>query len=66
MPASYLQEAFGTFAPHTDKEAAVKFALDLVLAERTVLDDQVDKNNEVSFVKKGRQLDETIHKADTT
>jgi hypothetical protein len=29
MPASYLQEAFGTFAPHTDKEAAVKFALDL-------------------------------------
>ena len=43
----------------------MKFALDLVLAEDR-LDDQVDKNNEVSFVKKGRQLDETIHKADTT
>jgi len=48
MPASYLQEAFGTFAPHTDKEAAVKFALDLVLAEDR-LDDQADKNNEFFF-----------------
>jgi len=65
MPASYLQEAFGTFAPHTDKEAAVKFALDLVLAEDR-LDDQADKNNEVFWLRKEGQLDETIHKADTT
>lgn len=43
----------------------MKFALDLVLAEDR-LDDQVDKNNEFFLVKKGRQLDETIHKADTT
>jgi hypothetical protein len=29
----YLKAAFGTFAPHRDEDAAVKFALDAVLAD---------------------------------
>jgi hypothetical protein len=33
MAMGYFKEAFGTFAPHTDRDAAVKFILDLVLAD---------------------------------
>ena len=34
MDGNYFQEAFGAFKPHQDQDAAVKFVLNAVLAER--------------------------------
>lgn len=33
-PVDYFQEAFGGFAPHRDRDAALKFALDELVVER--------------------------------
>jgi hypothetical protein len=37
---TYMNDAFGAFAPHTDKDAAIKFSLSIVLADER-LDDLI-------------------------